>query len=268
LRAIGGSASVRKVINMSGRTTVSSGSLPSSLISWRDWVGGSMTRRGRLIVFLGPVGVGKSTVIKGLAYVLKARGFRTYRTFIKAFHGPAYILWVLIVKLLGLSVNSKYSPWLLIQRSGRIVLARKLLVLSIYLDAFISIPLKIIIVRVLRRFGYYVLSEEYLQSSLLDHIFTAINLKIKTNFSILSIPISIEYALLNKYSPDVTIVLMTNIHELKRRWVIRGYGEPQLRYVLLQYAFFNKLNNAVRIDTTGMGIKETLDKVLEIFSVS
>jgi hypothetical protein len=61
---------------------------------------------------------------------------------------------------------------------------------------------------------------------------------------------------------------MANISELKRRWVIRGYGEPQLRYVLLQYAFFNKLNNAVRIDTTGMGIKETLDKVLEIFSVS
>jgi len=59
----------------------------------------------------------------------------------------------------------------------------------------------------------------------------------KTNLYILSIPISIEYALLNKYSPDVTIVLMANMHELKRRWVIRGYGESQLRYVLLQYAF-------------------------------
>jgi len=227
-----------------------------------------MIKRGKLIVFLGPVGVGKSTVIKGLAYVLKARGFRTYRIFIKAFHGPAYILWVLIVKLLGLSDNSKYSPWLLMQRSGRIVLTRKLLILSTYLDAFISIPLKLIMIRVLRRFGYYVLSEEYLQSTLLDHIFTAINLGMKVNSIILFIPVSVEYALLNKYSPDLTIVLMTNIHELKRRWVIRGYGEPQLRYVLLQYAFFNKLNNAVHIDTTGMGIKETLDKVLEIFSVS
>jgi len=112
-----------------------------------------MIKRDKLIVFLGSVGIGKSTVIKGLAYVLKARGFRTYRIFIKAFHGSAYILWVFIVKLLGLSDNSKYSPWLLVQRSGRIVLERKLLVLSIYLDAFISIPLKIIIVRVLRRFG-------------------------------------------------------------------------------------------------------------------
>ena len=60
---------------------------------------------------------------------------------------------------------------------------------------------------------------------MLDHIFTAINLRInnlriKTNLYILSIPISIEYELLNKYSPDVTIVLMANIHELKRRWMI------------------------------------------------
>ena len=76
-----------------------------------------MIKRDKLIVFLGSVGIGKSTVIKGLAYVLKARGFRTYRIFIKAFHGSAYILWVFIVKLLGLSDNSKYSPWLLVQRS-------------------------------------------------------------------------------------------------------------------------------------------------------
>jgi len=49
-----------------------------------------MIKRDKLIVFLGSVGIGKSTVIKGLAYVLKARGFRTYRIFIKAFHGSAY----------------------------------------------------------------------------------------------------------------------------------------------------------------------------------
>jgi thymidylate kinase len=217
-----------------------------------------MARRGRLIVFLGPVGVGKSTIIRGLTQELRARGFRTYTTFIKAFHGPAYTLWVSTVRLLGL--NGKYAPWFVIPRSGRVNLARTLMTLSIYLDAFFLIPLKLALIRVLRYIGYYVISEEYLNSTIFDYIYSVIDMSIQDKF--VTIPLNVLSSLLNKYPPDITIVLKADLPELRHRWVMRGYGDPQLRYVLLQNAFLDKLDCALYVDTLGVGVKETLYRIL------
>ncbi len=219
-----------------------------------------MARRGRVIVFLGPVGVGKSTIIRGLMQELRARGFRTYTTFIKSFHGPAYALWVLTARLLGL--NGKYSPWFMISRSGRVNLARGLTVLSIYLDAFFSIPLKLALTRLLRYFGYFVISEEYLNSTIFDHIYLVIDVGIRDKYVL--IPLSVLGSLLNKYKPDITIVLKAGLPELRRRWSIRGYGEPELRYVLLQNAFLDKLDYVLHVDTLGMGVKDTLHRILNV----
>jgi len=217
-----------------------------------------MARRGKLIVFLGPVGVGKSTIIRELTKKLRARGFRTYITFIKAFHGPAYALWVLIARLLGL--NGKYAPWFIIPRSGRVNLAKMLMVISIYLDAFFSIPLKLIVTRILRHAGYYILSEEYIQSTLFDYIFTFINFNIKSKH--INIPMKALYSLLSKYPPDITIVLIADLSELMHRWMIRGYGDPQPRYVLLQSLFFERLNNNVLlINTTNVKIIDILNNI-------
>jgi len=217
-----------------------------------------MTKRGKLIAFLGPVGVGKSTVIRGLAQALRARGFKTFTLFIKSFHGPAYILWTLTAKLL--SLDSSHAPWFTIPKSGRVGLARVLAMLSIYLDALLSIPLKLIIARTLKCAGYCVISEEYLYSTLFDYMYAIIDLKLKDKF--VGIPMSIINALLDKYPPDITVVLRANVSELRRRWAIRGYGDPQPRYVLSQYIFLSKLHHVFTIDTTNMNIAEVLDKVL------
>jgi broad-specificity NMP kinase len=217
-----------------------------------------MTKRGKLIALLGPVGVGKSTVIRGLAQALERRGFKTFTLFIKSFHGPAYILWTLTAKLL--SLDSSHAPWFTIPKSGRVGLARVLTMLSIYLDALFSIPLKLIIARTLRRAGYYVVSEEYLLSTLFDYMYTIIDLELKGKF--IDIPANIINALLNKYPPDITLVLRANVSQLRRRWAIRGYGDPQPRYVLSQYTFLSKLHHVFTIDTTNMNIAEVLDKVL------
>jgi broad-specificity NMP kinase len=77
------------------------------------------------------------------------------------------------------------------------------------------------------------------------------------------------YILLIKYLPDVLVVLMADIYELRRRWKIRGYGDPQLRYIKLQYIFLNeihKLNRTLNINTSNISVKAILNKVLnEIF---
>jgi thymidylate kinase len=61
----------------------------------------------RLIAFLGPVGVGKSTQMRLLAEYLRSSGFRVQVTFLKVGHLWAYPLYKLA--LMGwLVLRSKY----------------------------------------------------------------------------------------------------------------------------------------------------------------
>lgn len=218
-----------------------------------------MLRRGKLIVFLGPTGVGKSTIIRYLVQALRIRGFRVSTIFIKGYHGPAYVLWVLVAKLLG--IKESYAPWFIIPRSGRVGLAKVLTMVSMYLDTFLSILLKLMKIKLLRGIGYYIISEEYLHLTLLDYDYSIASLKIKSRF--VSIPKRILNALLSKNVPDSVIVLMTDVSELRRRWAIRGYGDPQPYYVAIQQKFLNKIGHALIIDSTNMSIEETLNKILD-----
>jgi GTPase SAR1 family protein len=211
-----------------------------------------MPRRGRLIVFLGLVGVGKSTVIRGLANELRARGFRVSTTFIKAFHGPSYLLWMYVTRLLDLR-NGRLSPLYVIPRSGRLGLARVLTILSAYLDAFISIPFKLIKVLMLRALGFYVLSEEYMHSTLIDYVHSYIALGLRGWVWVL--PLSVINLLLSSYSPDNVIILDASDDVLRERWGLRGYGDPQLRYVRLQrVVLMSMINDGVVINTDGLGV--------------
>jgi hypothetical protein len=56
---------------------------------------------------------------------------------------------------------------------------------------------------------------------------------------------------------------MTDASELRRRWTIRGYGDPQPYYVAIQQKFLNKLGHALIIDSTNMSVEEILNKVLD-----
>jgi GTPase SAR1 family protein len=223
-----------------------------------------MPTRGKLVVLLGPVGVGKSTIIRGLTQTLKVNGLKVSTVFIKAFHGPSYVLWALTVRILG--IESKYAPWFMIPRSGRINLAKVLATISLYLDVFFVIPLKLLKITLLRNSGYYVISEEYLYSTLFDYIYSGFDLKMRGR--LMNIPIRILNTLAAKYTPDIIIIFVANIPELRRRWIIRGYGDSQPHYVLAQYAFLNRFlcrfNNAITIDTTGLNVKKTLTMVLKV----
>ena len=219
-----------------------------------------MPKRGRLIVFLGPVGVGKSTVIKGLANELRARGFRVSTTFIKAFHGPSYLLWILVTRLLGLRTGW-LAPWYVIPRSGRLKLVKVLTLLSAYIDAFISIPLKLVKVLMLRALGFYVLSEDYMHSALIDYAHSYIASGLRG--WVYKLPLSIINLLLSKYSPDNVVILDAGDDVLRERWRLRNYGDPQLHYVRLQrVVLMSMISDGEVINTDGLNIIDEVKLIM------
>ena len=184
-----------------------------------------------MVAFLGPVGVGKSTVMLYLAEVLRIRGQRVHVDVLKSFHGISYALWFFIARILGLRSGGRYAPWLLLIRGGRSRIAKLLLNLTLYFDAYFFIPAKLLLLRLLKRLGFVVLVEEYAYTSILDYLYTSkqmLNMR-----SLPQTPLKIVLSLLARYEPDAVIILMADTRELVRRWRKRGYGEPQQHYLKL-----------------------------------
>ena len=218
-----------------------------------------------MIVFLGPVGVGKSTVMRYLAGVIRVRGRRVHVSVLKSFHGISYALWFFTARILGFRSRGRYAPWLLLSRGGQNTVAKLLLSLTMYFDVFFFIPLKLLLLRLLKRLGFVVLVEEYAYTSILDYLYTGkqmLGMK-----SLPRTPLKIISSLLTRYEPDAVIVLMADTRELVRRWRKRGYGEPQQRYLklLIHYCInIVKHPRKIVLDTTNLDEYKTLEFVYKL----
>jgi len=220
------------------------------------------SRSGVLVAFLGPVGVGKSTVMCYLAEVLRVRGQRVLVDVLKSFHGISYALWFFIARILGLRSRGRYAPWLLLIRGGKIKVAKLLLSLTMYFDAFLFIPTKLFLLGLLKRLGFVVLVEEYAYTSILDYLYTGkqmLDMK-----SLPRTPLNIILSLFARYEPDALIILIADTRELVRRWHKRGYGEPQQRYLKLLMHYCTNIvrhSRKIVIDATNLDEHETLGSV-------
>lgn len=215
-----------------------------------------------MVVFLGLVGVGKSTIMHYLAEVLRVRGRRVYVSFLKSFHGASFALWFFTARILGLRSRGRYAPWLLLIKGGKIKVAKLLLSLTMYFDAFLFIPTKLLLLRLLKRLGFVVLVEEYAYTSILDYLYTGkqmLNMK-----SLPRTPLNIILSLLTRYEPDALIILIADTRELVRRWHKRGYGEPQQQYLKLLMHYCTNIvrhSRKIVIDATNLDEHETLGSV-------
>jgi thymidylate kinase len=211
------------------------------------------------VVFLGPVGVGKSTIMHYLAEVLRFRGRRVYVSFLKSFHNASFALWFFTARILGLRSKGRHAPWLLLIKGGKIKVAKLLLSLTMYFDTFLFIPAKLLLLRLLKRLGFVVLVEEYAYTSILDYLYTGkqmLGMK-----SLPQTPLNIVLRLLTRYEPNAVIILMADSRELVRRWRKRGYGEPQQHYLkLLMHYCVNMVTHSrkIVIDTTSLDEYRTL----------
>jgi len=214
-------------------------------------------RKGVFIAFLGPVGVGKTTIIKHIAWRLRQRRFVIITIFIKSYHGFSYIMWIFVARLI--KAPKDLAPWYVIPTIfGLKKVARALATLSAYFDVMLYLPFKLFIILLLKKIGFIIISEEYITSTFLDYLLSWRDLKasIKT-------PLKILYTFNLKLKPDMTIFLDAEENSISKRWFTRKYGDPQKRYVELQRKILTHLceifsHNYVTIDTTHQDIEETV----------
>lgn len=219
-----------------------------------------------LIVFLGPVGVGKSTTIRVLSTVFSAKGIKVRVVFIKSFHGLSYLLWFFVSWFL--SIPRGYAPWFLIPKLGYTRIGRILTVTSLYVDLLINIPIRLLLILLDRLFKFVTFSEEYIYSTLFDYIYSYSSLNIKSPLE--RLPLKVLLAIAVKYQPEYIIVLDAKINRIFERWSVRGYGDPQLKYALCLRWFLHRYlrilasnSKIVVVDTTNLNIADTVKAVIK-----
>lgn len=225
--------------------------------------------KAKIVVVTGPVGVGKSTVIKALTYLSRIEGFKSASISIKAFHGPSYLLWRIAEYIATSKRERGIAPWFTLGKVAP-ALARLLTMLSAYLDS-IYISLVMLRVMLMKIFGITVFIEEYLSSTSLDYIYSFYRIKIYGSMYH-AFPIRVIMSLCTKHKPDLVVLLDADIYEIKRHWHIRGYGDAQMNYVLFQKQFLPKLvhvfyeNRVIEFDvalTSAIEIAKRMVKIIK-----
>lgn len=95
--------------------------------------------KAKVIAVVGPVGIGKSTVINALTHLSRKSGLKVKSAYINVFHSSSYLLWKVARRVLIAKENSRLAPWYIIGKVNSKV-GRVLLLISMYLDT-ITIPL-------------------------------------------------------------------------------------------------------------------------------
>jgi deoxyadenosine/deoxycytidine kinase len=219
-----------------------------------------MKKRGKFIVFMGPVGVGKSTIVRCLSQTLKMRGLRVLVTFIKSYHGLSYVMWSFVAKLV--KAPKGYAPWYSIPTLlGLKRVARVLATLSAYCDAMLFLPIKLAVITLVKRLGFYAISEEFLTVTFLDYLISQKDLGTVAKF-----PLKVLYVSSIRFKPDLTFFLDAELNVLAKRWFIRGYGDPQERYINLEKTIIPRICREleytyIAIDTSRKKLREIIEIV-------
>ena len=225
-------------------------------------------RQNFIVAIVGPVGVGKSTLGKLLAFSFIRLGHKASLHFIKSFHGMTYVVWRLVhMVVLGKWSVSWLAPWYVLGRV-RPELAKKLVILSLYIDTLFALPLSIFSrVLIPKLLGKIIIIEEYLLGTIADYFFNLLRFSI--SFRRFNVLLKILIAMYGKFHPDIVLILDAEFDELFRRWKSRGYGDLQLFYVAYQkhiLPFLARMLNGraeiIIIHTDNMNTCETLRDVL------
>lgn len=207
-----------------------------------------VSSKARIITFMGPVGVGKSTQMRLLKGYLKSKNIRVIETFIKSSHVFAYIL-SRSLRALGVCEKVSYTKGLTRIYPRRDIL-RRLFPLWCLLDA-LSIAIKFFLtVYIPFCLGYTILIEEGLTMMLYTY-----NMSFPCLFKIEPkvppfLPRLLGWVLSKNH---VNVVLEAKNEELSRRRKHRSYRQNELSlYISLQRKWIARLSfgDTIFVDTT------------------
>jgi energy-coupling factor transporter ATP-binding protein EcfA2 len=213
----------------------------------------------RLIVFVGPVGSGKSTHVKILCSKLKRKGLKTKMSFLKTGHLFAFVLEISLAKIVANKRKDIFPIRALIEerptlfrRIFRLWLGLDLISITLKFFASIYLPLKL---------GYIVLVEEYIPATISDYIYLSkiVNFPLRVN----SFVINYLLKLMNLCGPTQIIFLDAKDNELRRRWKLRGSFDEREDYLQMQRTLLLRIsrelspNGFIYINTGAKTLTET-----------
>lgn len=216
----------------------------------------------RLIVFVGTVGSGKSTQIKLLHLRLRQRRLRAKISFLKTGHLLAFILQVILAKML---TKRRYISPIRTLVEEKPYLFKKIFRLWIYLDlisvtitflAKICLPLKL---------GYTVIVEEYIPAIISDYMYLSklVKFPLKTNF------FTIRYMLrlMSLCNPTQIIYLDAENDKLAFRWKVRRSFEEREDYIRMQRSILLQISKKLSytflyVNTGAKTIDETHNLII------
>ncbi|MEM0471725.1 MAG: hypothetical protein QXI22_07125 [Sulfolobales archaeon] len=215
----------------------------------------------RIIVFSGSVGSGKSTHMRLLASELRRRGVKVRVTFLKSGHVFAYILTILLAKMLtrrrdlypiGALVAEKPH---IFRRIFRLWLALDIISVSLKFLFNIYIPLKL---------GYTILVEEYIPATISDYLYLSRTIGLSLRPRSFTVIFLLRLMQLGGFTQ--IIFLDAENSELKHRWKRRGSPDERGDYIniqrtlLLQVSKELSSNGLLYVNTS----KQTPEKVHQL----
>jgi thymidylate kinase len=213
----------------------------------------------RVIAFIGTVGSGKSTHMKLLCSKLRQRGMRARMSFLKTGHLFAFIIEVLLARIVASKRKDTFPIRALFEEKPD--LFRRIFRLWLDLD-LISITLKFFAsIYLPLRLGYIVLVEEYIPATVSDYVYLSkiIDFPFKAN----SFAINYLLRLMKLCGPTQIIFLDAKNDELKRRWKLRGSFNEREDYLQMQRTLLLQISrrlssmNFIYIDTGAKTLVET-----------
>lgn len=210
----------------------------------------------KVVTFAGTVGAGKSTQMRLLALMLKHKRLRVKITFIKTGHMLAYLL-ILLLKRVLRGKNDVSPIRALIEY--RPVVFMKLFRLWLILD-MLSISARFMLaVYFPSKMGHVILVEEYIPASIADYVYLAktVNFPVRSTFFIVNYMLRLH----NLCRPVLTIFLDACDSCLADRWRQRGSLREKLDYLVMQRTLLlniskNLSDHFIYINTSNKTIKE------------